>query len=173
MHQSFLLDEREDCTLERSEGSFPFLPYPEPFVARQQRKAVQHSRKTYAMQKKRTTPSRMASNRRHVRQTPVRGAFFYYDPDDPRLMIPNGYSGQYAVNFGHPRSWLVLGGIGVMLGEMTLLGFFSIHTFVLFFLICICFLVLWLVLVGVVIRRRIAESKTSRNGAEEHHEKRG
>ena len=45
--------------------------------------------------------------------------FFYNNPDDPALFVPKRFGLGWTLNFGHPRSKLVL--IGLLVGMLVLL----------------------------------------------------
>jgi uncharacterized membrane protein len=45
--------------------------------------------------------------------------FFYNNPDDPALFVPKRFGLGWTMNFGHPRSKLVL--IGLLVGMLVLL----------------------------------------------------
>ncbi len=47
------------------------------------------------------------------------GGFFYNNPDDPALFVPKRFGLGWTMNFGHPRSKLVL--IGLLVGMLVLL----------------------------------------------------
>jgi uncharacterized membrane protein len=47
------------------------------------------------------------------------GGFFYNNPDDPAIFVPKRFGLGWTLNFGHPRSKLVL--IGLLVGMLVLL----------------------------------------------------
>jgi uncharacterized membrane protein len=56
---------------------------------------------------------------------------FYINHEDPALWVPKRFSPGMTVNLGHSKGWLILAGVGLLLGIIILMPivvtFFMLH----------------------------------------------
>jgi len=106
-------------------------------------------------EERRLRPSQGISSEREGSPEPLQwiAGVFYFNRNDPHLLVPRRSGLGITLNFGHPLSWWLAGVLAVVLAGIELVSFLSTHKFI-NLLLLVFFLLLFLILLIGYLRNR-------------------